>query len=102
MKKELTYYYKIRKPDHITEEVMNSKIDSINKILYGYAFTKITYPSIKSNYSGIFYCRHYDAYIIKVQFMNKRCLNCFKVKHMSLYANMQKEHPVLVTKEDYL
>lgn len=102
MKKELTYYYKIRKPDHLTEDVMERKINSINKILYGYAFTSITYPTMKSSYGGVFYARHYDSYVIKVQFLNHRLLTTFKIKHMQLYMDMVKDHPYLVAKEDHL
>lgn len=102
MKKELTYYYKIKKPDHVTEDVMEREVKSINKILYNYAFTKITYPTIKSNYGGVFYSRHYDSYVIKVQFINKRCLQYFKIRHMNIYMNLKKEHPQLVFKEDFL
>ena len=102
MKKELTYYYRIKKPDHVSEDDMNQKVKSINQILYGYAFTKITYPTIKSSYGNVFYSRHYDAYVIRVQFLNKRSLQYFKLKHMNLYVNLRKEHPQLVCKEDFL
>ena len=81
---------------------MDQQIKSINQILYGYAFTKITYPKIKSNYGNVFYTRHYDSYVIRVQFLNKKLLQYFKIKHMNLYMNMKREHPQLICKEDFL
>ena len=102
MKKELTFYYKIKKPDNISEQDMNKCVDDVNKLFYRYAFTKVTYPSIKDSYGGVFYIRHYDWYIIKVQFINRKSLLLFKVNHMNLYLDMIKYHPCLIHKDDFI
>lgn len=100
--KELTYYYQIKQYCDLTDREVKDNLEHIYKTLGEYAFVSLKYPSLETTNHKLFYSRHYPNYVIRLRFLSLDHLRIFKLSHYTLYTNMSRELPNIISKDDHI